>query len=91
MAKGKKTNPRRIPATQADVEKARVQGAEAGLVIAVWAAIKRLQENEVSDEGIRQYASDVMDVCESLNQDYINYSDIRKTLEDEYQIVVRLT
>lgn len=37
----KKTNPRRIPVTQADVERARINGIELGLRLFIWALIDK--------------------------------------------------
>ena len=91
MSKNRRVNPNKVPATQADVKRAKRDGAEAGLVIAVWAAVKRLEENDVPEEGIQQYASDVMDVCENINKGYLKYADIKKALLDQYGIEVSLS
>lgn len=83
----KKTNPRRIPATQADVERARINGVEMGLRLFIWALIDK---HGVSTERIQQLTEDVNDAADSIAKGYIKWSDIEKMLSEDYDVVVRL-
>ena len=80
----KKTNPRRIPVTQADVNKAK---KEVTLKITnyVWSIIFTvLRDKEGYDvEGLRRIWSEVEDLMDSVNKGYCTISDLKHILKIE--------
>lgn len=94
-----KTNPRRIPRTQKDVDDAEKRGWERGtneaLVIFLYALVDKHRPQEGEDqqfmEDIKQLAEDIHDTCDSVEKGYINAADMEKVLTDEYQIEIDFT
>lgn len=83
----KSTNPRRIPVSKADVERARIDGVEKGLLLAVWTLADREMLPKEKVKALAQYVDDTAD---SITQGYISWQDIRDTLKAEYEVEVKL-
>lgn len=81
--KAKKQNPRNIPATLADVEKARSDGIEKGLLLCVWTLV---DSKFLTPEQITEFAQAVNKTAESISERYIKWKDIEVTLTEEYQV-----
>lgn len=68
----KKTNPRKRPATQADVEKAK----------------KQKDKNGFSNEELQDTWENVENLSESIRDGYVSVYDLRTVLREEYEIYV---
>ena len=85
----KKVNPRKRPATQADVEKAK-KIAQGKAVTWAWAIIfSALRDKEgFGKKRLRRVWDEVNDISESITKGYINITDLIHTLEAEAGIVL---
>ena len=94
-----KTNPRKIPRSQKDVDDAEKRGWERGtreaLVIFLYSLINRHSPPEGDDQqfmkDIKQLSEDIHDTCDSVEKGYIVAADMEKVLTDEYQIALDFT
>lgn len=84
-----KMNPRNLPATQADVKRARKEGQEFGTRMATVLFLSVLLDKEGADgEIIRRVWNEINDLAQSVVDGYVNLHDLRKVLLDEYEIEV---
>lgn len=85
----KKTNPKRIPKTQADVdraeEKGRIFGMEFAVHLVLWIL---LDKHDAPDEDVQVLNEEVKYLCESINRGYVSYADIRRALKEEHGLKV---
>ena len=80
-----KTNPKRIPRTQADVDKAFMSGMNTGIEILCDIFLNvLLDKHNATQEELDVFATEVNELCDSLNQGYVNYADIHNTLREDY-------
>lgn len=81
----KKTNPKRIPKTQADVdraeEKGRVFGMEFMANLTLWVLIDK---HDAPDEDVLQLRDEILYLCDSIDKGYVSYADIRRALREEH-------
>ena len=84
-----KTNPRRIPRTQADVdraeEKGRLFGMEFMTNLTLWIL---LDKHDAPDEDVLQLRDEILYLCDSIEKGYVSYPDIRRALLEEHDIEV---
>lgn len=86
-----KVNPRRKPATQADVERAAKEGRDLGLEFALNLVLFVLKDkHDAPDEEILQLRDEFMYVVDSVAHKYLSYSDIVRTLKGDYDLAVHL-
>ena len=82
---GQKTNPRKIPRTQADVDRAYEQGKEAGtelcLTLVMFTMLDRFGATE---DQLTEFSKAFHYTLDSLSRGYITEADLRKVLKDEY-------
>lgn len=86
---GKKTNPRNIPRSQADVDKAYERGyADAekkwqtsSLILVLYTLLDKFGAN---DEELKQFSDAFNYVLDSLNRGYIKDSDLQAVIKEEY-------
>ena len=85
--KNKKTNPRRRPATWADVERAKKE-AQAEAVKLAWSILfYALTDKEgMTVEELQRIWDKVNDISDSVAQGYVNVADLRNVLREEYGI-----
>lgn len=84
-----KTNPKNIPATQADVNKAWKKGEASGANWALILFLTVLLDKEGADgDIIRRVWNEINDLAQSVVDGYVNLHDLRKVLLDEYEIEV---
>lgn len=84
----KKTNPRRKPATAADVKKAKHKAAEEAVRLVVYMVLYVLiDKHNAPQEDIQQLAREVNDVADSIAKGYLDWKDIRQVLEEEYDVI----
>ena len=87
--KRKKTNPRRIPATQADVKRA----AETGVAKAVrdtqtifFTVLRDKEGYEIED--LQRFWEKVQKLSDEITEGYVSVSDLRHTLREEAGIYI---
>lgn len=83
----KKTNPRKIPKTQADVDKARKLGQSQGIELAMtifFTAV--LDKGFLQPEEIPKLWDAVLYVSKSIIDGYVNIYENKKMLEEEYGV-----
>ena len=82
-----KTNPRRRPATQADVAKAKAQATDEAMTRILQIVLYVLvDKHSATHEEIGQLAAEVNSVVDSINRKYLTFADIESTLGDEYDV-----
>ena len=86
-----KTNPRRKPATAADVNKARQNGMDFGVEFGINCVLYILKDkHNAPDEDILQLHDEFMYLMDSIVKKYVSYADITKTLSGEYDLSVHM-
>lgn len=87
----KKTNPRKQPATQADVERARDQGRQQGVLDAAVIMLTVLRDKEGFEvEDLVRYWGEIGDLAESIVNGYASVSDMRDVLKQEAGLFVHM-
>lgn len=85
----KKINPRKIPATQADVKRARKEGQDFGTRMATVLFLTVLLDKEGADgDVIRRVWGEINELSQSVIDGYVNLRDLRNVLFEEYEIEV---
>ena len=85
----KKTNPRKIPATQADVKRAKEQGYVEGVEAALAMMLYAIADKEHFPKWqIQRIGKEVDDVSDSVIKGYVTIPDILHMLKEEYNIEV---
>lgn len=83
----KKVNPRRIPISAADIEKARMQGAEFLFTVVIAACKDKLG---IEDEVLLKLGPAIDYFCDSIRRGYVSYEDLRAAQEEEgYSVNLR--
>ena len=80
-----KTNPRKIPRTQADVDRAEAKGQFFGMefmaVLTMWILIDK---HDAPDEDVQQFNEEIKYLLDSIDKGYVSYPDIRRALDEEH-------
>lgn len=85
----KKINPRKRPATQADVEKAKKQATDEAVSLAMTIFLTVLKDkNGFSNEELSDTWANVENLSASIRDGYVSVYDLRTVLRDEYEIYV---
>lgn len=81
---GKKTNPRNIPVTMADLNRAKKQATRDAIEFA-WAIIFTVlrDKEEMEAEDLKRIWSEVNDVSESFAKGYVTIADLKRVLKEE--------
>ena len=80
----KKVNPRRRPATQADVQRAKQKGQEEAMKLAWSILFTVLRDKEGYDlEGLQRVWKEVDDLSDSIAKGYCTVTDLRDVLKQE--------
>ena len=82
----KKINPRRRPATWADVERARKEAQDDALHLAMALFLTVLLDKFGGEEYIGQVWTEVNKLSQEVSEGRVNLLDLRQTLLDEYSI-----
>jgi hypothetical protein len=86
---GKRINPRRRPATQADVERAKTDAQAEAINIAMAIFFTVLCDKEHADKDImRRVWDEVNDLSDSISKGYVSVADLRDVLKREYDIEI---
>ncbi len=84
---GKKPNPRKIPRTQADVDKAQRLGQAQGLNLAMTIFfIAALDKGIMERENVPKLWEAVLYASDSIKRGYINVYEQQRILEEEYGV-----
>ena len=85
----KKITPRKRPATQADVEKAKKQATDEAVSLAMTIFLTVLKDkNGFSNEELQDTWDNVENLSESIKDGYVSVYDLRTVLREEYEIYV---
>lgn len=85
----KRINPRRRPATQADVERAKKTAQSEAVSYATTIIFTAILDSGLTDaEGLRGIWRRVNDLSDSVALGYVSLSDLRRVLRDEYEVEV---
>ena len=91
MAVSRLKNPRRVPMTLADVNRAEQRGREIGLEFALNLVLYVLKDkHDAPTEDILQLRDEFMSVIDSVAKRYLSYSDIVNALKSDYDLTVRI-
>lgn len=86
-----KVNPKKIPRTQADVDRAAEEGRNLGLEFALNLVLFVLKDkHDAPDEDILQLRDEFMYMVDSVANRYLSYADIVRTLKGDYDLAVHL-
>jgi len=93
MNKTKKTgsisNPRKIPRTQADVDKAYKRGMNDGLQGALTIMLYTLKDKFGSDDAdLKEFADAFNYTVDGINKGYVSEKDLQSVIRDEYGTTV---
>jgi len=82
-----KINPRRRPVSQADVDRAKAQARDEVIGAAMTIFLTVLVDKECADKDtIRRVWDEVNDLSDGIAQGYVSLPDLRRTLDQEYDI-----
>ncbi len=91
MPKPKKINPKRVPATGADVKRAREEGMQFGVEFGINSILYVLKDkHDATDEDVMQLRDEFMYLMDSVAKGYISYADIKNVLQGEYNLAVEM-
>lgn len=89
MAMSKKLNPKKIPKTQADVDKAWNDGWDVGFRQAITALLWIvLNKHGAEPDDIFQLSREITDLNDSIGKGYVKWKDIEKTMKEEFDLEV---
>ena len=84
-----KTNPRRIPRTQVDVDRAYERGSEEGVNGALIIMLYTLMDKfGVDDAQLKEFADAFSFTVDSIEKGYITEADLLKVVRDEYHTTI---
>ena len=83
-----KTNPKKKPATQADVKKAFEAGVKEGVSNSCAIFLTVLLDKFRMDDQIQEVWNEICDLSDSVGKGYVSLADLRHVLMDEYGIQV---
>lgn len=89
VKKPKKTNPNKIPVSQADLKKAVAKAQNDALTTAIAIMLTVLCDKEGADAEIMQRVwKEINELSDSVVKGYVKISELVETLETEYQIYI---
>mgnify|MGYP007057712054 CR=1 FL=1 len=84
-----KTNPRRIPRTQADVDRAKELGRTEGINGALTIMLYTLKDKFGSDDAdLKEFADAFNYTVDGINKGYVSEKDLQSVIKDEYDTTV---
>lgn len=85
----KSPNPRKIPRTQADVDRAEEQGRITGMefmaTVAFWIL---LDKHSAQDDEVQVFAEEIRYLMDSIAKGYVSYPDIVRAMREEHNTTV---
>lgn len=84
-----KTNPRRVPKTLADVERAedagRVEGAQFALTCIIWILCDK---HDAPEDDVKQLSREIKYLFESIAEGNVSFPEVKRALKEEYDWTV---
>lgn len=91
MKKSPKRNPKRVPKTQADVDRAWQEGADFGIEFCINNFLLVLKDKwNMADDEIYRLRGDFLAQIDSINGKFCSYADVKRALGGDYNLFVRL-
>lgn len=85
----KRTNPHKRPASQADVERARAQGRQQGVIDSAVIILTVLRDKEGFEiEDLKRLWSEIGDLSDSIVGGYATISDMKDVLKQEIGVLI---
>lgn len=81
-----KTNPKKIPRTEADVRKAFDDGVKQGVSNATAIFLTVMLDKFGARDKVQDIWNEICDLSDSIGQGYVSLGDLRHVLLTEYQI-----
>ena len=86
-SKSKKVNPRRIPATQMDVKRAKMEAIEKVVTFTKIITFQGLlDEGVIKPEDVERGWNRVISLAESVNKGYVKYEDMYHAMIEDYGV-----
>lgn len=83
----KRTNPRRRPATMADVKRAKAEAQDRAMRMVLYLLLYVLiEKHDASTDFIQSIAEDVNYYADSIKRGYVTWKDIERVVIDEYDV-----
>lgn len=87
----KKTNPRRRPVSQADINRAKTKATDEAMTRLLQMVLYVLvDKHNATHEELAQLAAEVNYVADSINREYLSFADIERVLGEEYDVHLNL-
>lgn len=85
----KRTNPHKRPASQADVERARAQGRQQGVIDSAVIILTVLRDKEGFEiDDLKRLWSEIGDLSDSIVGGYATISDMKDVLKQEIGVLI---
>lgn len=85
--KNKKVNPRKRPATGADVEKAKKDATNEAIKRVLYLVLYILiEKHDAPYDDIQQLAQEINYYADSITKGYVSWKDIERVVVDEYKV-----
>ena len=85
----KKINPRKKPATQMDIKRAKSKSQDEALYLSMAIFLTVLVDKEgYNNERLKKVWAEVNNLSDSISKGYVKFNDLRQVLDDEYDIVI---
>lgn len=81
-----KTNPKKIPRTEADVRRAYDQGVKAGVSNAYAIFLTVMLDKFNAEDQIQDIWNEICDLSEELGEHRVSFPDLKRVLLEEYGI-----
>lgn len=81
-----KVNPRRKPASYADVDRAWKEGCIEGMRLAEAIFLTVLHDRHADEVNVQMVWDEIVDKTEAMDKGYFTAADLRRTLKEEYGI-----
>lgn len=85
----KSPNPRKIPRTQADVDRAEEQGRITGMefmaTVTIWVL---LDKHNAQDDEIQVFNEEIKYLMDSIAKGYVSYPDIVRAMKEEHNTTI---
>lgn len=90
MSKSKKTNPRRVPVSKADLARAKQDARDLAVDTAIALFLTVLRDKEgYGPKRIRRVWDEVQELSDSIVRGYVSIDDLKSALRDEAGINIR--
>ena len=86
-----RVNPKRIPRTQADVDKAYDKGLTDGMICGLTVMLYVLHDKfGATDEQLKEFSDAFNYVIDSMQRGYVTETDLRVVVKEEYGTIIKV-